>query len=217
MENASKALIIAGSVLLAVLILTTLVFTFNQISNLKQVEANSEEEKVLAQYNKQIESFSKPGLYGSEILSLANLVEDYNIRQADLKSYKPITLKVTTSSIVGAEILTATQYSDYKKLINDFKKIEDQFKKLKQTKICGQTLDKLAGMTTLALQDFIAKYNAANRTSYTLEEIEEQTAKYQSLNTEIQTFKNKKFDMPEVKYDEATGRVVSMTYKEIGL
>lgn len=217
MENASKALVIAGSVLLAVLILTALIFTFNQISNLKQIEANSEEEKVLAQYNKQIESFSKSGLYGSEILSLANLIEDYNIRQADLKSYKPITLKITTSSIIGATILKETEYSDFKKLINDFKKIENKLKELKQEKICGQTLDKLSGMTTLALENLITRYNAVNRTNYTIEEIETRTAEYQSVNSEIQTFKNKKFDMPEVKYDNATGRVVSMTYKEIGL
>lgn len=217
MENASKALVIAGSVLLAVLILTALIFTFNQISNLKQIEANSEEEKVLAQYNKQIESFSKSGLYGSEILSLANLIEDYNIRQADLKSYKPITLKITTSSIIGATILKETEYSNYKKLINDFKKIENKLKELKQEKICGQTLDKLSGMTTLALENLITRYNAVNRTNYTLEEIETRTAEYQSVNSEIQTFKNKKFDMPEVKYDNETGRVVSMTYKEIGL
>ena len=45
MENASKALIIAGSVLLAVLIIIALIYTFSQISSLKQVEASSEEEK----------------------------------------------------------------------------------------------------------------------------------------------------------------------------
>lgn len=163
MENASKALIIAGSVLLAVLIITALIYTFSQISNLKQVDANKEEERILDQYNKEIESFNRPGLYGSEILSLANLIEDYNKRQSELKGYKPITLKVSITQIIGAEYLKATEYSKYKDLISDFKEVEKATNNLKQKKICGQTLEKLAGMKTDALEDLIARYNQANR------------------------------------------------------
>ena len=43
MENASKALIIAGSVLLSVLIISALVLMFNQISDFKRSEATSED------------------------------------------------------------------------------------------------------------------------------------------------------------------------------
>lgn len=172
MENASKALIIAGSVLLAVLIIIALIYTFSQISSLKQVEASSEEEKILAQYDKEIESFNRQGLYGSEILSLANLVEDYNKRQSDLKGYKPITLKVSITQIIDAKYLKETQYSKYGDLIKNFKNLEKKMQDLKKEKICGQTLDKLAGMKTETLEDLISRYNLANRTNYTLEEIE---------------------------------------------
>lgn len=217
MENASKALIIAGSVLLAVLIITALIYTFNQISSLKQVEASTEEEKILAQYNKKIDSFNRPGLYGSEILSLANLIEDYNKRQSDLKGYKPITLKVSITKIIDAQYLEKTEYSDYKEMTNDFKKLEKKVQELKKCKFCGQTLDKLAGMKTEILENLISRFNEANGTNFSLEDIEEAIIKYQSVNSEMQTFKNKKFSTPEVEYDNGTGRVVSMTYKEIGL
>lgn len=217
MENASKALIIAGSVLLAVLIITALIYTFNQISSLKQVEASTEEEKILAQYNKEIDSFNRPGLYGSEILSLANLIEDYNKRQSDLKGYKPITLKVSITKIIDAQYLEKTEYSDYKEMTNDFKKLEKKVQELKKCKFCGQTLDKLAGMKTEILENLISRFNEANGTNFSLEDIEEAIIKYQSVNSEMQTFKNKKFSTPEVEYDNGTGRVVSMTYKEIGL
>ena len=36
MENASKALIIAGSVLISLLVIAALVFMFNQLSDLRQ-------------------------------------------------------------------------------------------------------------------------------------------------------------------------------------
>ena len=62
---------------------------------------------------------------------------------------------------------------------------------LKKEKICGQTLDKLAGMKTDTLEDLISRYNLANRTNYTLEEIEKRINDYQSVNSEMQTFKNK--------------------------
>lgn len=215
MENASKALIIAGSVLLAVLIITALIYTFSQISSLKQVEASSEEEKILAQYDKEIESFNRPGLYGSEILSLANLVEDYNKRQSDLKGYKPITLKVNITQIIDAKYLKETEYSKYGDLIKDFKNLEKKMQDLKKEKICGQTLDKLAGMKTEALEDLISRYNLANRTNYTLEEIEKRINDYQSVNSEMQTFKNKKFNTPEVEYDNSMGKIVKMSFREI--
>ena len=215
MENASKALIIAGSVLLAVLIIIALIYTFSQISSLKQVEASSEEEKILAQYDKEIESFNRQGLYGSEILSLANLVEDYNKRQSALKGYTPITLKVSITQIIDAKYLKETQYSKYGDLIKNFKNLEKKMQDLKKEKICGQTLDKLAGMKTETLEDLISRYNLANRTNYTLEEIEKRINDYQSVNSEMQTFKNKKFNTPEVEYDNSIGRIVKMSFREI--
>ena len=215
MENASKALIIAGSVLLAILIITALIYTFSQISSLKQVEVSSEEEKILTQYNKEIESFNRNGLYGSEILSLANLIEDYNKRQSDLKGYKAITLNVSITQIIDAKYFKETEYSKYVDLIKDFENLEKKMKNLKNEKICGQTLEKLAGMKTEALEDLISRYNIANRSNYTLDDIEEKITEYQSLNTEMQTFKNKKFSTPEVEYDNLMGRIVKMSFKEI--
>ena len=47
MENASKALIMAGSVLLAILIIGALVYTFNLMSNLKTTEQRSAEAEKL--------------------------------------------------------------------------------------------------------------------------------------------------------------------------
>ena len=109
MENASKALIMAGSVLLAMLIIGSLVFMFQTLSNLKNTEASAEDIEKLARYNRQIETFNRDGLYGSEILSLANLIEDNNIRQSDLKGYTAITLEVYTSGIAGADKNTIMQ------------------------------------------------------------------------------------------------------------
>ncbi len=217
MENASKALIIAGSVFLSILIITALVFTFNQIGNLKKTEVSAEEEKILAQYNKKIERFNKSGLYGSEILSLANYIEDYNIRQSDLKGYKAISLNIYIKAISDATYFKKEKYTDYKELVNSFKNLEKEVNRLQNQQYCGETVKKLAGLTTEVLENYIYQYNENNSKKCKYEDVKEAIDKYQAVNSELQIFKNKKFKAPNVEYDNATGRISSMTFREIGI
>lgn len=81
MENASKALIMAGSVLMAILVIGILVFGYNQISHVEQTKEDSEQIDKMTEYMMRFEQFNRGrdnALYGSELLSLANLQEDYN-------------------------------------------------------------------------------------------------------------------------------------------
>ena len=163
MENASKALIMAGSVLLAMLIIGSLVFMFQTLSNLKNTEASAEDIEKLARYNRQIETFNRDGLYGSEILSLANLIEDYNIRQSDLKGYTAITLEVYTSGIAGADknTIMQAQYTGkdgYLQLIQDFNKLQNDIDTSKAEVLYGQTVEKFAGMRTEEVVDALRNY-----------------------------------------------------------
>ena len=85
MENASKALIMAGSVLMAILVIGILVFGYNQISHVEQTKEDSEQIDKMTEYMMRFEQFNRGkdnALYGSELLSLANLQEDYNESEA---------------------------------------------------------------------------------------------------------------------------------------
>lgn len=81
MENASKALIMAGGTLVALVIISVLIIMFNKIG-----EINAEERDLLAveqleKANRQFATYNNTtGLYGSELLSLANLIVDYDNR-----------------------------------------------------------------------------------------------------------------------------------------
>ena len=81
MENASKALIMAGSILIALLIIGLLVIGYNQISGLEQTKTDNDVNKKMIEYMRQFEQFNRT-LYGSELLSLANLQSDYNSSEA---------------------------------------------------------------------------------------------------------------------------------------
>lgn len=79
MENASKAIIMAGGILIGVIILSVLVLVFTPIGRVYEEQGASLSVEQLEKYNRQFNTFDK-SLYGSELISLKNLVEDYNFR-----------------------------------------------------------------------------------------------------------------------------------------
>lgn len=113
MENASKALIMAGSLLISLLIIGALVFMYNQFADVQQTKTDVDEEGKLGEYSKKFEDYNRV-IYGSELLSLANLQEDYNKTQASEKGYTEVNIDVTTKGIVGT-----TYFSNKIKTINE--------------------------------------------------------------------------------------------------
>ena len=79
MENASKAIIMAGGILIGVIILSLLIWTFRPMGDVFEEQGEALSEEQLEKYNRQFNTFDK-SLYGSELLSLKNLLEDYNKR-----------------------------------------------------------------------------------------------------------------------------------------
>lgn len=79
MENASRAIIMAGGILLTLVIVSILVLVFNHIGTVYIEEGDSLTVEQMEKYNRQFHSFDR-SLYGSELLSLANLIDDYNRR-----------------------------------------------------------------------------------------------------------------------------------------
>ena len=101
MENATKALEIAASVLIGVLLLGALIFGYNQIAEQKKIEQKNEKARQLSEYNINFESYSKDKVYGSELLSLANEIINYNTRKAtDESGYQKIELEVTIKNAI---------------------------------------------------------------------------------------------------------------------
>ena len=82
MENASRALIIAGSVLISLLVIAALVFMFNQVSDLRQTQEDAGMEDKLQSFYANLDTYIDGNKRGSDILSLANLIDDFNERRA---------------------------------------------------------------------------------------------------------------------------------------
>lgn len=78
MENASKALVIAGGILLSLLILSLLVLLLSSISSSKLTEEEKLAAKELEEFNNQWEAYNKKVLYGTDVLSVVNKAIDNN-------------------------------------------------------------------------------------------------------------------------------------------
>ena len=82
MENASKALIMAGSVLIALMILGALVLAFGNLTSYQETDTHTTRSAQIAEYNSQFETYNRDNVRGSDLYSLLNRVIDYNRRQS---------------------------------------------------------------------------------------------------------------------------------------
>lgn len=107
MENASKALIIAGGVLVSMIIISLLVVFYNSITSLQSTKQSIKAEEQSAEFNKQFEGYAKNNIIGSEFLSLVNRVIDYNRRYTNdgYYNYTQMTLNITFNNSI--DIITA--------------------------------------------------------------------------------------------------------------
>ena len=103
MENASKALIIAGAILLAILIISLGIMIYQQASGV--VNNNSMTEVDVSTFNSKFEQYLGSNVRGAQVNALINTVNTNNMSQDD--DSKKVTIKGNTTN--------TEQATDYKK------------------------------------------------------------------------------------------------------
>ena len=73
MENASRALLMAGSILIAIIIISIFVFSNTRITQLQQAKIEAEQVAEVAKFNEIFISYQKKAMYGTDIISVLNL------------------------------------------------------------------------------------------------------------------------------------------------
>lgn len=99
MENTSKALIMAGGMLLAILIVSLLVYAWSLFSKYQSSQDDLADIEDTAKFNEQFTNYQRDNVKGYDILSLANKVTDYNYRKSESdrtndENYVPITIVI---------------------------------------------------------------------------------------------------------------------------
>ena len=121
MENASKALLIAGGVLIAILLISLLIYKGTVISEYQDSKKELADIEDTAKFNDQFLQYNRDDVEGYELLSLIHKVIDYNERKTTdstikTDSYKPIKLEI---DFINDENVKKLVYSEKRQLFTN--------------------------------------------------------------------------------------------------
>ena len=86
MENASKALIMAASVLIAIVIISAFLLMMSNLTSYQESSYQSNLSAQIAEFNNQYTTYDRSNIRGSDMISLMNRIVDYNKRAGYFKS-----------------------------------------------------------------------------------------------------------------------------------
>ena len=78
MENASKAIVIAGGILIGIITISIFYFMFNRISSFTDATSKNSEQEELLEFNQSFEYYNKKLMYGADVISVINKAIDNN-------------------------------------------------------------------------------------------------------------------------------------------
>lgn len=103
MENASKALLIAGGILIAIILITLLIRSYGNIVGFQKQNLSQEEAAQLEEFNAQYMKYNHQYVYGTEVITVANKIDNYNnyVKKTELITMYIGSKKITKSSELG--------------------------------------------------------------------------------------------------------------------
>ncbi len=78
MENASKALLIAGGVLIAIILIGLLLTGFTIIRSNENANVKAQATKELKEFNQKFEAYNKKALYGTDVITVMKMAIENN-------------------------------------------------------------------------------------------------------------------------------------------
>ena len=212
MENASKALTIAGGVLIAVMLAVLVYYVFNHWGEIQKMKQEDVDTVKVEEFNKSYLSYEKV-LYGSELLGLVNKMSDYNISD-DVKynAYGTMDLKVEIKLLSGSTDNLFNRTGTYS-LSTVKRTIDDVMRK---------TVERYSGKVSDSQWEFLAK--SSNNSEQSFDDLCQELNISSSVNRrELQEaakeyykyvqFKRMKFKHKETTFFN-TGRVRNMSFIE---
>ena len=89
MENASKALIMAGGVLIALMVIGALLLMFSNLSSYQETNTQGERSAQVVEFNNQFSTYNHDDIRGSDLYSLLNSAINYNRTQSTAGTRNP--------------------------------------------------------------------------------------------------------------------------------
>lgn len=212
MENAAKALTIAGGVLIAVMLAVLVYYVFTQWGESQKMQEEDVDTVKIEEFNKSYLSYEKV-LYGSELLGLVNKMSDYNISDdVRYNAYGTMDLKVEIKLLSGSTDNLFNRTGTYS-LSTVKRTIDDVMRK---------TVERYSGKVSDSQWEFLAK--SSNNSEQSFDDLCQELNISSSVNRrDLQEaakeyykyvqFKRMKFKHKETTFFN-TGRVRNMSFIE---
>ena len=237
MENASKALIMAGSVLIALMIIGALVLMFSNLTSYQETNKDVAKSAQIAEFNAQYETYNRNDLRGSKLYSLLNKVIDYNRRESvegtgwsdkgQTVSYEQMTINFRADD--KNRLFTKGNNYTVNRNKNTFEdSIKDEIDRLEKTYGQESLTNLTTGLTAIFIDTndtqeqnvAINNFNSASRKKRVTkwEEIKPGSTIREDIYKyyEYIQFKRAYFKCTGTKYNEQTGRIKELNFEFTG-
>ena len=229
MENITKALLIAGGILFAILVLTLLVIFYNQMSSYYAEQNSAKMNEQVVEFNNKFENYNGQTIRGSELISIMNRVVDYNRTYADIRGSEKIIISidlhehqddflysdtVSSNQIFKKSIITNSGGSD-----KDINKISELSSELVATTGIDDTkLQKLSSNihivcdnSNVDTRDEKLKQILGTTEKYDIKDIQNATIQYY----QITQFKRAMFTCTEVVHSKKDEKISKISFEAV--
>lgn len=201
MENASKALIIAGSVLIALMIIAALILMFTNLSSYQETNIQNTKEAQIIEFNNQFETYNRENVRGSDMISLMNRIIDYNSRKSDDTDIQFRRMEIEISNIVIANfsynsgtnlLIKKDKYTekDINLILDPVKKLEEEYGAKNITQLSANISNVMLNNKTEAEEKVKQLIPSKILAQKGIEKIKQDTAKYYEYTQFKRTYFN---------------------------
>lgn len=240
MENASKALIMAAGVLIAIVIIGAFMLMMSQLTDYQESSYKATADAQTTEFNNQYITYARTDVRGNDIVSLMNKIVDYNTRNTTEGYTKMhITIKMNghnseLSYDTKNRLVTRTEYDEEtiqeivgqpsQNSTNTIRKIENQYGQ----KYVNQLASEISNIETI-INDRTLDTTTKKNQAFDEEEWLPKTASSYGGVTQIYEdaliyyeyvqFKRAYFDCitGSTRYDTDSGRIIGMEFECTGI
>ena len=226
MENASKALLMAGGVLLAILIISLVLLLNTSITNFENAQNNEKEKREIVAFNREYEAYNKSVLHGTDIITVVNKAIEHNKKMSVSESETPyyINIKieipednlfVTTGKKINNKLKSGDEGYETDMVSNEFSEVGVSNYSTTTSYGLSRGIHSLGEWESSANEgDFQMNTGIISFFGQDVKDIKINSGDYTYyIYSGLTNFKRGIFECTGVGYSNATGRINEMSFK----
>ena len=217
MENASKALLMAGGILLAIITLSLIIYLTSSTTRMAEEQDAKTLSEQITEFNKSYEAYNRRRMYGTDVITIVNKAIDHNRRMnagETNRYYVNIVVNTTESFMTTVDEVDNTKTKNNKRTMSATEAKVILGSEINATLNAGQyqlgdwqrdgVLEMDQGIIDFFSEDKTDGIKSSNDKKYTY-----------YIYSALTNFKRAIFRCDGVEYNPNTGRIQSMTFSQI--